>query len=405
MAGALSGIRAVELAVFQNGPAAGYMLSDMGAEIIKIEDRVRGDYSRGTSSLWGLSTGHQGINLFFETPNRNKKSITLDLKKEKAKEILYKLIEKSDIFYTNFSEKICSKLGCDYETLRKINPKIIYGRASGYGRTGPESDLRAFDIVAQARSGLMEQTGEADGPPATVTGAVIDQLGATMLAYGILAALVARERQGVGQEVEASLLGSAIHLQAMSVNQATITGRAFSRHNRLRARNPLANYYQCSDGNWIMFAELQSDRFWEDFCKAVGLPELIADPRFDSAATRRENFVECITILDNLFKTKPRDEWIKAIREKGGGVVCSEVYSLTDLPGQPQIMENEYIVEYDHPVFGKSNLIGFPVWFSETPSKIYGKAPEFGENTEEILLDLGGYSWEDIAAFREEEVI
>jgi CoA:oxalate CoA-transferase len=405
MPGPLSGIRAIELAVYQNGPAAGYMLGDMGADIIKIEDRIKGDYGRGTSSLWGISTEHKGINLFFETPNRNKKSITLDLKKERGREVLYKLIEKSDIFYTNFSKKICANLGCDYETLSKINSKIIYGRATGYGRVGPEANLRAFDVVAQARSGLMEQTGEANGPPATVTGAILDQLGATMLAYGIMGALIARERMGIGQELETSLLGSAIHLQAMSVNQACLTGRPFSRHNRLRARNPLANYYKCADGKWIMFSELQSDRFWANFCEAVGMPEMVSDPRFATSSARRESFGECISILDRLFMTKPRAEWMKILREKGGGLVCSEVYSLAELPGQPQIMENEYIVEYAHPVFGKSNFIGFPVWFSKTPAKIVSKAPAFGEHTEEILLELGGYTWEQIEALREDEVI
>ena len=239
----------------------------------------------------------KGVNLFYETPNRNKKSITLDLKKEKGREVLYKLIQKSDIFYTNFSKKVCASLGCDYETLCKINNKIIYGRASGYGRVGPEANLRAFDVAAQARSGLMEQTGDADGPPTNITGAVLDQLGATMLAYGILGALVARERMGIGQELETSLLGSAIHLQAMSVNQACLTGRPFSRHNRLRARNPLANYYKCADDEWIMFSELQSDRFWPDFCKAVGLSDLITDPRFDTSSARRKSFTELIPIF------------------------------------------------------------------------------------------------------------
>ena len=298
----------------------------------------------------------------------------------------------------------CARLGCDYETLCKFNKKIIYGRSSGYGAKGPESHLRAFDIVAQARSGLMEQTGEDGGPPATITGAVIDQLGATMLAYGILAALVARERMGIGQEVEASLLGSAIHLQAMSVNRACLTGRAFTRQNRARARNPLANYYQCSDDKWIMFAELQSDRFWTYFCNAIDMPEMITDPKFASSSARRENFIECNAIMDRVFKTKTQDEWIKIMRQKGGGLVCSEVSSLTDLPGQPQIMENEYIVEYDHPVFGKSMLIGFPVMFSKTPNRITSKAPGFGEHTEEILLDLG-YSWEEIGELRAAEVI
>jgi crotonobetainyl-CoA:carnitine CoA-transferase CaiB-like acyl-CoA transferase len=404
MPGALSGIRMLELGVYQNGPAAGYMLGDMGAEVIKIEDRVRGDYGRGTSSLWGLSVEHKGVNLFYETPNRNKKSITLDLKKEKGREVLYRLVEKADVFCTNFSKKTIANLGCDYEILCKFNSKIIYARTSGYGGRGPETDLRAFDVVAQARSGLMEQTGEANGPPATITGAVIDQLGATMLAYGILAALVARERTGIGQEVETSMLGSAIHLQAMSVNQACIIGRPFSRHNRLRARNPLANYYQCADGKWILFSELQSDRFWTDFCNAIGTPELATDSRFATSSARRENFVECIEILDRVFKTKPRNEWMQILREKGGGVVCSEVYLLTDLPRQPQVMENEYIVGYDHPVLGKVNLVGFPVSFSKTPASIVSKAPELGEHTEEILLEWG-YTWEDIEALRNEEVI
>jgi len=404
MSGALAGIRMLELGVYQNGPAAGYMLGDMGAEVIKIEDRVQGDYGRGTSSLWGLSVEHKGVNLFYETPNRNKKSITLDLKKEKGREILYRLVEKADVFYTNFGKKTLTKLGCDYETLCKFNSKIIYARTSGYGGRGPEANFRAFDIVAQARSGLMEQTGEAHGPPSTITGAVIDQLGATMLAYGILAALVARERTGIGQEVETSMLGSAIHLQAMSVNQACIIGRPFSRHDRLRARNPLANHYQCADGKWILFSELQSDRFWTDFCNAIGATELATDPRFATSSARRENFVECIEILDRVFKTKSRNEWMEILREKGGGVVCSEVYSLTDLPGQPQVMENDYIVEYDHPVLGKINLIGFPISFSKTPASIVSKAPEFGEHTEEILLELG-YAWEDIVTLRNEQVI
>lgn len=405
MTGALSGIRIIDWGSFHHGIGGSYMLGDLGAEVIHIEDRIKGDMSRGVHSLYGSSTLlPAGRNVLFETTNRNKKSITLDITKEEGRNIVHEMVKKSDVFLTNFRQDAAKKHKLDYETLKKHNPKLIYARASGYGKFGPESELRAFDVVAQARSGMMEQTGEAVGPPSTVTGAVLDQMGATMLAYGIMAALLARERQGIGQELETSLLGSAIHLQAMSVNQACLTGRAFSRHNRKRARNPLANYYQCADEKWIMFSELQSDRFWTDFCNAVGLPEMITDPRFESSKARRESFVECIEILDKHFMTKPRDEWMKLIREKGGGVVCSEVFGLHELPGQPQIMENKYIVEYEHDIFGKSNVIGFPVWFSETPAEIVSRAPQFGEHTEEVLLE-GGYSWEDIASFREEEVI
>jgi crotonobetainyl-CoA:carnitine CoA-transferase CaiB-like acyl-CoA transferase len=405
MAGALSGIRAVELAVMQNGPACGYMLGDMGAEVIKIEQPERGDSIRGMSDYGETSLHFKGVNLFYETPNRSKKGITLDLKKERGREVLYRLVRKSDVFFTNFSKRVCSDLGCDYETLCKYNPKIIYGIAAGFGTRGPEGDQRAFDTAAQARSGFMMLTGDASGPPATAGGAVIDQAGATMLAYGILAALVARERMGIGQEVEASLLGSAIHLQAMAVNRATIQGKLWSQHDRLRAQNPLGNYYKCADGKWIMLAEVQSDRFWHDFCNALGIPELENDPRFATRHDRKVNDAECVSILDQVFETKPRDEWMTILREKAKGMACAEVFELTEVVHQPQVLENEYVVDYEHPVVGPVKLIGYPVRFSKTPAKIASKAPEFGEHTEEVLLTVGGYSWEEIESLRNEGII
>jgi crotonobetainyl-CoA:carnitine CoA-transferase CaiB-like acyl-CoA transferase len=405
MVGPLHGIRVIELAVMLNGPGAGYMLGDLGAEVIKVEDPVRGDMSRGVQSLWGLPMDYKGVNTFFETPNRNKKSIGLDLKKEKGREVLYTLIKKSDVFITNFSTRVCKELGCDYETLCQHNPKIIYGIASGFGLKGPEADIRAFDTTAQARSGFMTQVGDKDSPPGIVVGGIIDQLGATMLAYGVLAALVARERMGVGQMVETSLLGSAIHLQAISVNQVALQGRSMARHSRSRARNPLANHYECADGKWIMLAEIQSDIYWHDFCQATGLLDIEHDPRFATASARRENFEECIKILDALFKTKPRDEWIKILREKCKGLACAEVFELNELFSQQQVLENEYIVEHDHPILGRVKLVGFPVQFSKTPAKVSSTAPQFKEHTEEVLLDICGYSWEEIEQLNREGVI
>jgi crotonobetainyl-CoA:carnitine CoA-transferase CaiB-like acyl-CoA transferase len=405
MAGPLTGIRVVELAVMLNGPGCGYMLGDLGAEIIKIEDPVQGDISRGVQSLWGLPVEYQGVNTFFETPNRNKKSIGLDLKKEKGQEVLRRLIKKSDVFITNFSKRVCKKLGCDYETLCKYNPKIIYGGTSGFGSRGPETGLRVFDITAQARSGFMTQVGDKDSPPSIVVGGVIDQLGATMLAYGILAALVARERMGIGQELETSLLGSAIHQQAISVNQVTLQGRSMARHSRLRARNPLSNHYECADEKWIMLAEIQSDKYWHDFCEALGIQEVENDPRFASASARRENFADCINIIDKVFKTKPRDEWINLLREKCKGMACAEVFELSELLNQPQVLENEYIIENDHPILGPVKLVGYPVQFSKTPAKMNRGAPQFKEHTEEILLNICEYSWEEIEELNREEVV
>lgn len=404
MEGPLKGIRALELAAMQNGPACGYILGDMGAEVIKIEDPGSGDMSRGFEAYGDVWFAHKGVNTFFETPNRSKKGITLDLKKEKGREVLYQLVAKSDVFFTNYSPMVCERLGCSYENLKKYNPKLIYGRASGYGSRGPEPESRTFDTAAQARSGFMMQTGEREGPPVVAVAGIFDQLGATMLAFGIISALLARERLGVGQQVEASLLGSAIHLQAQTINQVSILGRAVARHSRTKARNPLGNHYACKDGKWIILADPQSKRYWKDFCQAIGAPELVEDPRFANTTLRSKNCEECIAALDKVFITKPRDEWIEILTEKVPKMAFAKVMALAEVPEDPQVLANEYVVEYDHPIFDKVKLVGYPVWFSETPCKIKGKAPEFGENTEDILLSVG-YSWEDIGALKESGVI
>lgn len=406
MGGPLEGIRILEVAGFLSAPTAGYMLGDLGAEVIKIEDRVKGDPVRGMSAYFGGSLYLPGgINIFFETANRNKKSITLDLKKEKGREILYELIKVSDVFSTNYSRDVMDRLKIDYESLVQYNPKLIYAIATGYGSRGPESGKRAFDPIAQARSGIMYSVGEPDSPPSQINGPVFDQMTGTLLAYGILAALTARERQGIGQQVEVSLLGSGIHLQAYNVNIATLRGRPLARSSRKMLKNPLANYFQCADGKWLMFAEAQSDRFWHDFCDALGINHLEKDPKFATADDRRKNFQEITGLIEETFKRKTRDEWSKILQVKGGGISFSPILSLDELSSDPQVLENGYIAGVDHPVLGNVREVGIPVEFSETPVKVNGHAPNFGEHTEEVLMNLCGYSWEGIEKLKKEEVI
>jgi crotonobetainyl-CoA:carnitine CoA-transferase CaiB-like acyl-CoA transferase len=217
--------------------------------------------------------------------------------------------------------------------------------------------------------------------------------------------LLARERFGIGQQIEASLLGSAIHLQAQTINQSSVLGRAVARHSRTKSRNPLGNHYKCEDGKWIILAEPQSERFWRDFCQAIESPGLAEDPRFKDAPSRGKNSQECIAMLDKIFSTKPRDEWVDILKQKVPKMAFTKVMELAEVLEDPQVLANEYVVEYDHPIFDKVKMVGYPVWFSETPCKIKGKAPEFGEHTEEILLSIGGYSWEEIGALKEENVI
>jgi crotonobetainyl-CoA:carnitine CoA-transferase CaiB-like acyl-CoA transferase len=405
--GPLQGIRVVECGGYLSAPTAGYMLGDLGAEVIKVEDREKGDPSRGTSALFGAGmTLANGENILFETANRNKKDITIDLKTNKGREILYGLVARSDVFCTNFTQSAIKNLMIDYETLRKHNPGLVYGIATGYGLKGPESKKRAFDSVAQARSSIMYALGgEPGSPPAQIGGPVFDQMTGTLLVYGILAALVKKERDGLGQQVEVSLLGSGIHLQAYNINTALLRGRQIPRPSRQSMRNPMSNHFECADGEWILLSEPQADRFWPKFCDALGITHIEKDPRFADTKARRDNYRELNPIIEEIFKTRSRAEWCAILDEKGGGIAYSPVLRPTDLIKDEQSLANEYVAEIDHPSLGRIKVVGNPVTFSGTPVKVDGSAPMFGQHTEEILLDVLGYDWDHIQRLKEEEII
>ncbi len=401
----LEGIRVLDWTIWQQGPVASVMLADMGAEVIKIEERGSGDPGRGLTRSRGISLElPQGRGAYFESNNRNKKGIALDLKKEKGREIIYRLVEKSDIFVQNFRQGVAERLGMDYKSLVKHNPKLIYANASGYGPKGPDSAEPSFDYLGLARSGIMNIVGEPDMPPLGMVGGIADQTGAIMLAYGISMALIARERFGAGQELDVSHLGSMIWLEGLNVSTFLLVGKELPRHKRSEALNPLWNHYRCKDSRWIALAHLQPDRYWADFCAAMGSPELASDPRFADMNDREKNHKELIPILDAIFSRRPLAEWMKILEEKGDFIYCP-VQRVSDLPSDPQAVENKYIQGYRHPVLGDIRVTGIPVALSETPGSIRLPAPAFGEHTEEVLTMVAGYSWEEIAALKEEGVI
>ena len=407
MSGPLAGIRVLNWSQFTPS-SAGYALGDLGADVIKIEHPVQGDAYRGMGSMYGSAMSMAGgRHAGFEAANRNQRSITLDLKQEKGREIFYRLVEQSDVFFTNYTLRIAQKLGADYETLSEKNPTLIYASSSTYGPEGSWAERRGFDQTAQARSGLMVVMGERDFPePVQTVSGIADQMGATILVQGILAALVARERQGIGQKIDVSLLGSMLHLQALGVGVASFRGKAWSRHSRKRTKNPLTNHYKCADGKWLLFAEIQADRFWPEFCQALGLSELQDDSRFATAmGGRREHATELIEILDRTIATKSRDAWVSLFEERDVPFAYSPVHDYEEVLADPQVLENGYVVEFDHPAAGKLKMIGHPVRFSKTPAQVVREAPEFGQHTEEILSELDGYGWDEIAALREEGVI
>lgn len=404
MSGPLDGIRIIDWTIWQQGPVATQMLADLGAEVIKIEERERGDPGRGITAVAGSGTVKSGRNYYFEANNKHKKSIALNLKQPAAREIVHRLTARSDVFVQNFRKGVAKRLGLGYADLAVHNPRLIYASASGYGPEGPDSGEPSFDYLGQARSGIMNAIGSGTTTPTYVYGGIADQMGAVMLAYGVLAALFARERTGIGQEVDASHLGSMMALQGLNVVARTIMGKEFPRNTRANAYNPLWNHYRCADDKWISLAMLQPDRYWKEFCEVMGKPELIADPRFAEVKIRGKNSAALIAIFDDVFATRPRDEWMRVLKGRGD-FIYTIVNSVSDLPDDPQVRANDYVVDYEHPALGNLTLLGMPVKLSATPGEPRGHAPELGEHTELLLTEMLGYSWDDVARLREANVI
>ncbi len=401
--GPLDGIKVLDWTMWQFGPVSTMMLGDLGADVIKVES-LDGDHGRQFRRVAGASSQLPGgLNAYFESLNRQKRSIALDLKNPKGVEILHRLVAQSDVFVQNFRQGVAERLGMGYEDLIKHNPKLIYGAATGYGPIGPDSDQPAFALTGEARSGSLFWGGPDDGKPYNL-GGIADQMAGVMLSYGILGALVARERKGVGQKVDVSHLGSLMWLGGNRYGIALISKNVPRRQDRTAVLNPLWNFYRCEDDRWIAFSMNQSDRYWPPFCKAIDHRELIDDPRFNGMERRAENRVELVRLLDGIFESKPRDAW-EGMFAGNGDIIWTRVQDVFDLPDDPQVIANNYIVDYDHPVLGPSKWIQTPVGYSSTPVSAVKAAPAHGANTEEILIESLGCSWEDISKLQEEGVI
>jgi len=402
---ALEGIRVLDWTVFQQGPASTMLLGDMGADVIKIEERVGGDPARGMMKVAGAMVvddlGQR--NPYFEIGNRNKRSITLDLKNDKGKEIVYRLVEKSDVFVHNFRSNAVKRLGMDYETLARYNPRLIYAQSSGWGPEGPNKDDPSFDFAALARSGFLTTTTKPGHVPEYPQGGVADQMGAITTTLGVVTALLVRERTGIGQKVDASILGGMTYLLAYPISFMTIAGIGGGWIHRESAGNPLFNHYKCKDDRWIALVLVPPDKYWSAFCRAMGLEHLEKDARFDNMTGRSENSRQLISTLDEIFATRSSQEWSEILKEHD--LVFSPINTVAEFSEDPQALANNYITEFDHPVWDRIKMFGFPVGFSNTPCSIRREAPEFGQHTEEILVNILGYTWDDIARLKEAEVI
>lgn len=398
----LEGIRVLEWGIFHAGPGGAAILGDLGAEVIKIEQRGRGDPIRHRSRFGRNSFGLPGNgNLFFEASNRNKKSISIDLDRKRGKEIVYRLIPQFDVFVTNLRRKTVEQMGITYPVLSRLNRRLIYASVSGYGPRGPDREQGGFDFQGQARSGVMYSMGEPEMPPLLSQFGIIDQATAIVLSQAIVTALFMREHTGKGQEIQTSILGAALHLTYFNFTNALWLRQDVPRHNRMDT-DPTRNYYRCKDDRWLAMT-LQPGGDWVCFCQAIDRPELARDPRFDTLEKRSEEHPkELISLLERIFLAKTRDEWLE-IFKKCDLFVCP-VHRPTELENDPQVREN-YLDEINHPSLGKIKIPGFPAHFSGARAGTRKAAPQLGENTEEVLKALGGYSEQEIERFKNEGII
>jgi crotonobetainyl-CoA:carnitine CoA-transferase CaiB-like acyl-CoA transferase len=399
----LEGVLAIDCGLYHAGPGGLAILGDLGAEVIKIEQPVVGEPLRKLKYVGDvLLELPGGRSLFCEGSNRNKKSLTLDLHTQKGQKILYRLVEKADVFMTNMRLKPIEQMNMTWPQLKKVNPRLIYARVSAFGPQGPDKDRGGFDYQGQARSGLMYSMGEEDMTPIVCQFGIIDQATAIMTSHQILTALYMREKTGQGQEVHTSILSSALFLIYFNVLTAQMGGFEIPRHKRSKA-HPLRNYYRCSDDRWVMLTLTPPTRFWGSFCRAIGRPDLENDPRYDQEPKRQERAEELVTLLDGIFATRTRDEWLSIFSEYD--LFCAGVNTLMDLQKDPQILANGYLVDFEHPTMGRIKIPGYPVHFSDSRAGTASAAPELGEHTEEVLTSIGGYSREEIESFRREGIV
>jgi crotonobetainyl-CoA:carnitine CoA-transferase CaiB-like acyl-CoA transferase len=391
MKGPLDGIKVLDFTRYQNGPHATVMLSDMGAEVLKVETPAGGDLGRA------LGLGPDGFCAYFEALNRGKKSITLDLRSERACEIIHRLIETYDVLTENFRPGFLDSVGLGYDELSKVNPKLIYATNSGFGPRGPWRERGSFDVVSQGMSGAMVSMGGGPGmEPRNGPWGLADQVGSMVFAYGITNAIVARERFGVGQKVDVSQLGAMLTLQALGLQSYL----HYERQGVLpyaRAGNPPFSWYEGSDGKWVTVGVLDPKN-WPKLAQALERPDLATDPRSATAHARAENRQWVFDELQKAFAKFPRDEAMR--RLVAADVPTGPVYDYAEVVADEQMWVNGYLAEVEHPHFAGHRAVGIPVEMSATPGSIQGPAPELGQHTEEVLLEVG-YSWEEIEALRD----
>jgi crotonobetainyl-CoA:carnitine CoA-transferase CaiB-like acyl-CoA transferase len=391
MSGALAGIKVVEAASYVTGPFASQLLADMGAEVIKIEEPKRGDPFRG----WG----ERNYSATFCSLNRNKQSITLDLRTDEATEVARKLTSRADVLIQNFRPGVMENRGLGYDDVKKLNAKIIYCSISGFGPKGPYRDMPGYDTVGQARSGLLSLLTD-PGKPQGMGISFSDHLTGMYACYGVLGALINRMFTGEGQHVETSLLRASVSFVSENAARYFETGHVPRRKHRTTTAGVFA--FEDQDGLPFVLHMSSPDKFWHGLFDVVGKPEWAQDSRFNNRKGRMANYDALVEQLQPIFRGGRRNDWLGQLTEKD--VPAAPINTLDEVFADPQVREYGFPIEIEHPKMGKMKLVGNAVDMSRTPPKIDQPPPMLGEHTEEVLVSLG-YEKGDIASLREKGVI
>jgi len=385
----------LELAQAVAGPYIGTLLADLGAEVIHIERPKIGDLARHWIPIRG------DLSFYFAVVNRNKKSMTLDLKSSEGREIFLKLAEKADVIIENFVPSVVESLGIGYEVVKKINPKVIYCHVSGFGQDGPYRDRPAFDQLIQGEAGIISYTGTKE-TPCKINVPITDILAAMYGVYAILAALLRRERTGEGAEIDISLFDCAVTMMTNLMNMVLVEGMR-DEDLRMGTKYFLATPYEpypAGDGKLLNIV-VATEWHWEAFCKSVGLENLLKDERFKTNQQRLKHREELEKIIIEKLKEKSRDEWIEILLK--AGVPCGAVNEIEEVINHPQTIARNVIVEIDYPGLGKIKTFNNPVKISGVRFSVQ-RPPKLGEHTEEILKKLG-YSTEEIKKLKEKNIV
>ena len=387
MKGPLDGICVLEIANYIAVPAAASLLAELGADVVKVEVPWGEVYRHATPRRNGYENDFP-ICLPFEMDNRGKRSLALDLALPQSQEVLAKLIDRSDIVMTNVLPGRLAKFGLDAETLRAERPQLILARMGGFSADGPQADAPGFDQTAFfALSGLMDQQRDPDSPPAFPRGGAGDHPAALAVVSGVLAALRMRDQTGEGQIVDVNLQQVGLYVNGNDTSQSVVTGEVPPRHDRHAPRNPLWNFYQCSDDRWIFLVMLDSNAYWPRLVEAIERPDLGADERFSDAVGRFKNSRDLVSALDEVFATRTLAEWTAHFESQR--VIAAPIRTVAEATGDPMARQNGCFVEVDHPEHGRFECVAPPFQLSGFRLTGTEPAPMLSQHTEEVLREAG----------------